>query len=84
MNNIKKRLRTKIPRQTRPHSLIRKRRIGIINLNRGAPSARCRRIRKKLRVAAFLQRHEPEDCLLNGLADSQQAVVLEKRCFLGA
>lgn len=77
MNNIKKRLRTEIPRQTRPHSLIRKRRIGIINLNSGAASARRRGISQQLRVTAFLQRHEPEDRLLNGLADSQQAVVLE-------
>lgn len=77
MNNIKKRLRTEIPRQTRPHSLIRKRRIRIINLNRGAASARRRGVSQQLCVAAFLQRHEPEDRLLNGLADSQQAVVLE-------
>jgi hypothetical protein len=76
MNNIKQRLRTKIPRQRRPNHLIRKRRVGIINFHCLPSPPRRRRIGQQLRIAAFFQTHKPEDRLLDRLADRQEAVVL--------
>ena len=36
------------------------------------------RVCHQLRLAALVEAHEPEDCTLNGFADSQDAVILEK------
>lgn len=82
MDNIKQRLRAKPARQRRPHSLVRKSSIRLINLHSlPAPSSRSS-IGKKLRMAALLQTHEPEDRLFNALAHGEKAVVLQKSGFL--
>jgi hypothetical protein len=52
------------------------------NLNRLAPAPRSRRISKQLRMTALLQTHKPKHRLLNRLATSQQAMVLQQRRFL--
>lgn len=84
MNHIKQRLRTKPARQRSSHRLIRKRGVRIVNLHRLSPSSGRRSIRKKLCMAAFLQADEPEHSLFDGLADSQEAVVLQEGGFLVA
>lgn len=81
MDDIKQRLRAKPARQRRPHSLVRKSSIRLINLDRlPAPSSRGS-IGKKLRMAALLQTHEPKDRLFNALAHGEEAVVLKKSSF---
>lgn len=35
-------------------------------------------------MTAFLHRHEPEDSFFYGLADSEEAVILEESGFIGA
>lgn len=84
MNHIKQRLRTEPPRLGRPHRLISKRRVGIIDLDRRPAAARSRRISQQLRVAALLEADEPEHRLFDGATHREQAVILEEGGLAGA
>lgn len=84
LHHIKQRQPTKPPRQRRPYSLIRKRRILPVNLDRLAAPARGRRIRHQLHMAALFQTDEPENGFFDCAADGEQAVVLQEGGFFGA
>lgn len=80
--HVKHRLRAEPPSFRGPDCLVRERGVSIVNLDSLTPSARCRRIRKQLGIAAFLQTDKPKDGFFNAAADSEEAVVLQQRRLL--
>ena len=82
VDHIKQRLRAKVSSGRRAHRLVRKRGVRFVDLDGLAAATSSRSVRQQLRVAAFLQTHEPEHALLDALADRQQAVVLQQRRLL--
>lgn len=84
MNKIKSWLRTEPASPWRSHSLVRIRRILLVDLHGLTSATSGRRISHQLRMAALLHAQEPEDGLLDGLADGQQTMVDEKGGFLVA
>jgi hypothetical protein len=82
MDHIEQRLCAKPPSQRRPNSLVRKPGILVVHLDRLAASASRSRIRQQLRIAAFLQAHEPKHGLLDRPPHRQQAMVLQESGFI--
>lgn len=84
MNHIKVRLGAKVTSHRCANTLIRERRIGLVDLDRlTTPSGRGG-VGHQLRMTAFLQTDEPEDALFDRLSDGQETVVLEEGGFLGS
>lgn len=84
VNHIKQRLRAEPASLWCSHSLVRIKRILLVDLDCIAPSSGCGCIRHQLGVATLLQADEPEYCLFDGLAACKETVVHEKSSFLVA
>lgn len=82
MNNIKQRLSAKPASLWRSDRFVSESSIRFINLHGLTTTTSSSRIRQKLRIAAFLETHKPEDRLFDRPTDSQKTMVLEKSSFL--
>lgn len=77
-HHIKRGFRTEPARPRRPNTLVRKRRILLLDLEGLNPFSSGGRISQQLRMAAFLQTGEPEDARVDGLAHGEETVVLQE------